>query len=87
MTHKLLQFTAFPLERLSPQRLFVLMGMIYQGLRAGKMWGEGIVLGDCEAAGSRRWQLESFWDWGGLSKTGGRAVKVAGKEGKDKTNY
>lgn len=45
MTHKLLQFTALPLERLRPQRLFILMGM-----RAGKMWEEGIVLGDCEAA-------------------------------------
>lgn len=50
MTHKLLQFTALPLERLRPQRLFILMGMIYQDLRAGKMWEEGIVLGDCEAA-------------------------------------
>lgn len=49
-THRLLQSTAFPLERLGPQRPFELMGMIYQHLRGGKMWGEGIVLGDCEAA-------------------------------------
>lgn len=32
----------------SPQRLFVLMGMIYQDLRSGKMWGNGVV--DCKAA-------------------------------------
>lgn len=53
MTHKLLQFTAFSLERLSPERLFVLMGMIYQHLRGGKMWGVGIVLRDLEAASFR----------------------------------
>lgn len=81
MIHRLLQFTARPLERLSPQRLFVLMGMIYQELRGGKMWGEGIVLGDCEAAWFRALELESFWDWEGLSKAGGREGE------KDKSNY
>lgn len=44
------------------------------------MWGEGIVLGDCEAAWFRALELESFWDWEGLSKAGGRAVEVGGKE-------
>lgn len=30
--------------------------------------------------GSGHLQLESFWDWEGVSEAGGRAVEVGGKE-------
>lgn len=30
--------------------------------------------------GSEHLQLESFWDWEGVSEAGGRAVEVGGKE-------
>lgn len=87
MTHKLLQFTAFPLERLSPQRLFVLMSVICQDLRSGKMWGDGIVLGDCKAAWFRALAARILL---GLGKSKQGRWQGSGGEGegeKDETNY
>lgn len=79
MTHKLLQFTAFPLERLCPQRLFILMGMIYQDLRAGKTWEEGIVLGDCEADWFRALAAWILLGLGRCKQGRWKAMEVGGK--------
>lgn len=56
-------------------------GYDLSGAERWKDVGEGIVLGDCEAAWFRALELESFWEWEGLSKAGGREGE------KNKSNY
>lgn len=45
--------------------------------RCGEM---ALCLETARQLGSGHLQPESFWDWEGLSKAGGRAVEVGGKE-------